>query len=187
MHSPADLVRAFEFAARMHAPHRRKGPAGEPYINHTAEVARLLSDATDGRDTVLIIGGLLHDVLEDVPETPAQEAALADEIEREFGAEVLDLIREVTDVPAATEAERWQNQIDAVAHKSKRGKLLKIADKTSNLREIARDPPPEWSREHRLAYAEWGADVVAGCRGLNPALEAAFDEVYTEAKAKYSV
>lgn len=181
----AQIVRAFEMAARLHAPQTRKGPAGEPYVNHVAEVAAMLADATGGEDPVLVIGGLLHDVLEDAPGTPEARAALAAEIESLFGADVLALVEEVTDRPAATEAERWQNQIDDAAKKSRRGKLLKIADKTSNLQEIVRDPPPGWDREKRLAYVEWGKAVVDHCRGLNDTLEAAFDAAYADGIAKY--
>jgi len=107
------------------------------------------------------------------------------QIESDFGAEALSLIREVTDPESANEAERWQNQIDSAPHKSDRGKLLKIADKTSNLREIVRDPLPHWDRAHRLAYCEWARDVVAGCRGLNETLENWFDKIFEEAVQKY--
>jgi hypothetical protein len=39
-------------------------------------------------------------------------------------------------------------------------------------------PPAGWSRERRLDYYRWSRDVVAGLRGVNPALEQAFDEAY---------
>ena len=125
-------------------------------------------------------------MLEDGPETPEEYDALAAGIERDFGADVLALVKEVTDAPSSSEAERWRNQVEAAPHKSTRGKLLKIADKTSNLREILRDRPPRWDDDHLIGYIDWGRDVVAGCRGLNGTLEAAFDEVYRAARAKYA-
>jgi (p)ppGpp synthase/HD superfamily hydrolase len=155
-------------------------------VNHVIEVACLLAEATNGEDEVLAIGGLLHDVLEDGPRTPEQYDALARTIERDFGPEVLALVEEVTDAPSSSESERRRNQVEAAPHKSVRGRLLKIADKTSNLREILRDPPPHWDRGRLIGYIDWGRDVVAGCRGLNAALEAAFDEVYAAARSRYS-
>ena len=43
------FARALDFAARKHVHQRRKGESAEPYINHLAEVARLLAAATEGR------------------------------------------------------------------------------------------------------------------------------------------
>lgn len=185
MHTTVRILKAMDLAARMHSGQTRKGPAGEPYVNHVIEVAALLAEATDGEDETLVIGGLLHDVLEDGPRTPQEYDDLARTIERDFGPDVLSLVKEVTDAPSATEAERWRNQVEAAPHKSVRGKLLKIADKTSNLREIERDPPPRWDHDRLIDYIDWGRDVVAGCRGLNAGLEAAFDRVYADARAKY--
>ncbi len=186
MQTTVRLLKAMDLAARMHSGQTRKGPAGEPYVNHVVEVARLLAEATEGSDEVLVIGGLLHDVLEDGPETPEQYDALAAEIQRDYGAEVLALVKEVTDAPSSSEAERWRNQVEAAPHKSVRGKLLKIADKTSNLREILRDRPPGWDDAHLIGYIDWGRDVVTGCRGLNGRLEAGFDRVYADCRAKYA-
>ena len=59
-----NLTKALDFAARKHIDHRRKGVREEPYINHLAEVARLLADATDGDDLDLVLAGLLHDTIE---------------------------------------------------------------------------------------------------------------------------
>ncbi len=57
------LTKALNFAARKHTDQRRKGEREEPYINHLAEVARLLADATDGDDLDLVLAGLLHDTV----------------------------------------------------------------------------------------------------------------------------
>jgi GTP diphosphokinase / guanosine-3',5'-bis(diphosphate) 3'-diphosphatase len=60
--------------------------------------------------------------------------------------------------------------------KSPRAKLLKIADKTSNLRAIAASPPSDWSVKRRIEYVQWARRVVEGLRGANSKLEAQFDE-----------
>jgi GTP diphosphokinase / guanosine-3',5'-bis(diphosphate) 3'-diphosphatase len=165
------VMRALDFAARHHAHQRRKGAAKEPYINHLAEVATLLAEATEGRDPTLVIGGLLHDLIED------QDVAV-DDIAARFGRAVADLVLEVTDDKSLSRAERKERQIETAAGKSKRARMLKLADKTSNLRSMATSPPVDWPAERRVEYVEWAKRVVAGCRGVNPALERAFDEAY---------
>ena len=53
------IIRAADFAARQHVNQRRKGAAGDPYINHLIEVAGLLAEATGGSDAALVAAGLL--------------------------------------------------------------------------------------------------------------------------------
>ena len=43
------ILNAAATAARWHAKQKRKGTAGEPYINHLLEVAELVSEATGGQ------------------------------------------------------------------------------------------------------------------------------------------
>jgi guanosine-3',5'-bis(diphosphate) 3'-pyrophosphohydrolase len=70
---------------------------------------------------------------------------------------------------------RKQLQIEHAASASPRAKLVKLADKTCNLRDLGSTPPPEWSAERRREYFDWAEKVVAGLRGTSPDLEAAFD------------
>ena len=169
--SVVDLVRAFDFAARKHVGQRRKGAGGEPYINHPAEVARLVAEATGGNDVVVVLGALLHDTIEDTDAT-------REELEREFGPEVAALVAEVTDDKSLPKAERKALQVAHAPHKSARAKIIKIADKTSNLLALATSPPVDWDHARRTQYFEWAARVVAGCRGVNAELEARFDEAH---------
>ena len=60
-------------------------------------------------------------------------------------------------------------------------KLIKLADKTSNLRAVANSPAPDWSVERRLEYVEWAKSVVAGLRGASSRLEQQFDEAVERA------
>ncbi len=171
MNSVVAVCRALDFAAQKHVDQRRKGARAEPYLNHLAEVARLLADATDGDDTALVIAGLLHDTIEDTDTTREALAAL-------FGADVASLVAEVTDDRRLPRHERKRLQIIQAPHKSDRSKLIKIADKTSNLRALATSPPAEWSRERLRDYYAWASAVVAGCRGVNQRLEDWFDEAH---------
>jgi (p)ppGpp synthase/HD superfamily hydrolase len=170
------VVRALEFAAHRHSAQRRKGAAGEPYVNHLAEVARLLAEACGGRDAELVAAGLLHDTLEDT-------ATRAEELERDFGPVVLGLVREVTDDKSLPRPERKRLQVQTAGAKSSRARMIKIADKTSNLRSLLASPPLGWSRRRRLEYFAWAAQVVERCRGVSPELEAAFDQAHREGLA----
>ena len=163
------IARALDFAARRHAAQRRKGEAQEPYINHLAEVALLVAEATEGKDANHVIAALLHDTMED------QEVKYEELVEA-FGAEVAELVLEVTDDKSLPKAMRKQLQVEHAPHISPRARMLKIADKTSNLRSILASPPKDWSGARKREYFEWAAKVVAGCRGVNPWLEAQFDE-----------
>ena len=80
------------------------------------------------------------------------------------------------------ETTRKRKQIEAASKKSSRAKVLKLADKTSNLRAITASPPPDWSVKRRVEYVTWARDVVAGLRDVNEGLEAAFDEAASAAE-----
>src|ERR1035437_10952045 len=66
--------------------------------------------------------------------------------------------------------------------KSDQAKLIKLADKTSNLRAITFSPSPEWSIRRRLEYIDWAKKVVAGLRGASPWLEEQFDRAAQDAE-----
>jgi len=170
------IARAADFAARAHVAQRRKGDAQEPYINHLAEVALLLTQATGGQDATLIAAGWLHDTLEDT-DTEREE------LETLFGPAVASLVAEVTDDKSLLKAERKRLQVETTPRKSEQARLLKIADKTSNLRAIASSPPSGWDFARRIAYLDWAEAVVAGCRGVNARLEQLFDETLRHARA----
>lgn len=165
------LSRALMFAALKHSKQRRKGVSAEPYVNHVAEVALLVAEATGGRDVTAVLAALLHDTIEDTGTT-------REELEREFGGDVAAVVVEVTDDKSLPKQERKRLQVERAAHKSDRAKLVKIADKTSNLRSILASPPVGWDVSRRREYFDWALRVVAGCRGVSPLLETWFDEAY---------
>jgi GTP diphosphokinase / guanosine-3',5'-bis(diphosphate) 3'-diphosphatase len=162
---------ALDFATRAHTDQRRKGEREEPYINHLSEVAWLLAQATEGIDAALIAAGLLHDTIED-------QEVTHENLVREFGQDVADLVREVTDDKSLEKADRKRLQVEHAPHKSDRARMLKLADKTSNLHSILNSPPPDWDAARRRAYFDWAAEVAAGCRGVNAWLEGAFDAAF---------
>ncbi len=164
-----EVLRAADTAARWHVHQRRKGVAQEPYINHLLEVASLVAEATGGADPNVVTAALLHDSIEDKGITPEVIAS-------EYGQQVADIVMEVSDDKALPKDERKRRQVDNAGKKSYKAKLVKLADKTSNLRAIASSPAADWSVERRLEYIEWAKSVVEGLRGTSPFLESQFDE-----------
>ncbi len=118
-----------------------------------------------------MLAGLLHDTIEDTETT-------YDELVTEFGTVLADLVAEVTDDKSLEKAERKRRQVETAPNKSDRAKMIKIADKTSNLKSIVASPPKDWSVERQREYFAWAAKVVAGCRGVNAKLEGWFDDAY---------
>jgi guanosine-3',5'-bis(diphosphate) 3'-pyrophosphohydrolase len=169
------VTRAADFAARRHVEQRRKGAAREPYVNHLAEVAGLLAEATDGKDAALIAAGFLHDTLEDTATEYEELAAV-------FGSDVAALVAEVTDDKSLPKAERKRLQIVNAAKKTERARLLKIADKTSNLRALAVSPPADWELDRASEYIDWAEQVVSHCRGLNAFLDKVYDAAAVDAR-----
>jgi (p)ppGpp synthase/HD superfamily hydrolase len=169
------VLRAANTAARWHLHQRRKGTAQEPYINHLLEVASLVAEATGGTDPNVVIAGLLHDAIEDQGVTSVMLAS-------EFGQPVANIVIEVSDDKALPKEERKRKQVENAGMKSHKAKLIKLADKTSNLRTVATSPAADWSVERRLEYIEWAKAVVTGLRGTSPWLEQQFDEAAAAAE-----
>jgi len=167
------VTRACHRAAQWHAGQRRKGVAAEPYVNHLAEVAALVAEATGGSDPNLIAAAMLHDAIEDAGVTHA-------EIADHFNPDVADLVAEVTDDKALDKHVRKALQVEMAPKKSDRAKAIKLADKTSNLRALAASPPVDWDVASKAAYLDWARRVVAGLRGTNAWLEAEFDAAAAE-------
>jgi len=156
------LLEAASFAADRHRHQRRKDVRATPYINHPLEVARLLTEAgVDDRD--VLVAALLHDTIEDT-ETSAQD------VSDRFGERVCQLVLEVTDDKSLPKAGRKRLQVLNGPGKSDGAKLIKIADKIANLRDLE-NSPPTWAPQRIDAYRHWAWDVVRGCQGVNQKLD----------------
>ncbi len=178
MNSLAKFIQAASFAAKKHSRQKRKGADEEPYINHPLEVANLLANVGKIEDYDILIAAILHDTIEDTETTK-------EEITELFGREVCEMVLEVTDDKSLPKAERKQKQIEHAPHLSTGAKLIKLGDKSSNIRDVTENPPDFWSAERRLEYILWGEKVVAGVRGVNKNLEQYFDELIAQAKRKF--
>ena len=168
MNDTITLARAYHFAAQKHVSQRRKGEAAEPYMNHLTEVAELVAEATGGADIDVLVAAILHDTVEDTETTPEELSAV-------FGPRVAALVAEVTDDKSLPSKERKALQIEHAPHASTGAQIIKLADKTANLRSLAVSPPPDWTRERIDDYVVWAGRVVDGCRHANPWLAAQFD------------
>jgi guanosine-3',5'-bis(diphosphate) 3'-pyrophosphohydrolase len=165
------LIRAIAFAADKHRNQRRKDAEASPYINHPIALANVLANEGGIDDERVLLAAVLHDTIEDT-------ATSHDELVRWFGAEVADIVAEVTDDKSLPKAERKRLQIEHAAHISHGAQLVKLADKICNLRDIIAMPPSNWGEERKREYFEWARRVVDGLRGAHAGLEAAFDEAY---------
>ena len=175
MSDMALLTRAALTAAEAHKGQTRKG--GEvPYVNHVIEVAHLVAEA--GGTPEMVAAALLHDTVEDTEATEATIAAT-------FGPCIATLVAGLTDAPdwkGLDRPERKRRQARHMATAPRAIRRIKIADQTSNVRDVGR-LPAGWEPAEARAYIAGAAQVVEACRGADAALEALFDRARTEALA----
>jgi len=91
---------------------------------------------------------------------------------------VLSYVEAVSDDTSLSQKARKQAQIEHAAHIPHGAKLVKIADKTANLRDISSHPPANWSPERKTEYFAWAKQVVDVVRGSHEGLEGLFDEAH---------
>jgi GTP pyrophosphokinase len=170
------LQRAYRFSEVSHQGQQRA--SGEPYLSHPLEVAHLLVGFK--MDVLTVTAGLLHDVLEDT-------AATKDELEREFGKEIADLVDGVTKLGKLAfssreerQAENFRKMLVAMA-RDLRVLMIKLADRLHNMRTLDY-LPPEKARKiaqetldiyaplaHRLGMAKVKAELEdLALRSLQP-------------------
>lgn len=171
------ILKALEFAAEKQRDQRRKGIEASPYINHPIQVAEVLATFGQVDDLTTLQAAILHDTIEDKDTTKA-------DLEELFGSDVAEVVSEVTDDKSLPKQERKRLQVEHTPHLSDRAKQIKIADKTCNVRDIGSKPPVDWDDDRRNEYFDWAKAVVAGCRGVNEALEVYFDECVAYCKER---
>ncbi|XP_028298077.1 guanosine-3',5'-bis(diphosphate) 3'-pyrophosphohydrolase MESH1 [Gouania willdenowi] len=167
------LLETVHFAAEKHRNQRRKDPEATPYINHPIGVARILSHEAGITNIEVLQAALLHDTVEDTNTSPA-------ELQHHFGAVVAGIVAEVTDDKSLTKAERKQAQVEHAASSSFNAKLVKLADKLYNLRDLNHCTPVGWSSERVQQYFLWASEVVGGLRGTSAVLEEKLDQLFTQ-------
>lgn len=166
------LLKALAFAAAKHKDQRRKDVGASPYINHPIALADIICNEGGITDMEVICSALLHDTVED---TDTQ----VEELEAEFGRAIRDIVMEVSDDKTLPKQARKQAQIEHASALSDKAKLVKLADKIANLRDVANSPPPDWNLQRRREYFDWAKAVVDRLRGVDVTLEAVFDVAHS--------
>ena len=164
------FIKAVAFAADKHKNQRRKDAEASPYINHPIALANVLANEGGITNKNVLCAAMLHDTIEDT-ETTEGELRLA------FGDKIASIVMEVTDDKSLDKEVRKQMQIEHAPHISMEARMVKLADKICNLRDILASPPSGWSLERKLAYFQWSTHVVAGLRGTNVKMERVFDDL----------
>ena len=167
----AGLLDALLFAAQKHRNQRRKDAEASPYINHPIALAHLLASVGAVDDLDVLRAAILHDTVEDTETTEA-------ELRERFGPVVAGIVMEVTDDKSLPKERRKALQVEHAPHKSAGAALVKLADKTCNLQDIAAAPPADWSLERRQTYFDWALRVVEVLPPVSPPLRMAFDAAY---------
>jgi len=165
------VLQALAFAADKHRDQRRKDAAASPYINHPIALANVLVREGAVSEPEVVAAALLHDTVEDTQTTPAELSAA-------FGPAIAAIVEEVTDDKSLPKAERKRLQVEHAATMSEGAKLVKLADKICNLRDMTDHPPAKWDLARRREYFAWAKAVIDGLRGVHPKLEALFDAAY---------
>jgi len=166
------LLKAFDFAAVKHKDQRRKDPNKTPYINHPIGVAQIISKEANITDPDILIAAVLHDTVEDTDTT-------LEEIQDIFGSKIKCIVDEVSDDKHKSKEERKQAQIDKSPFASYEAKIVKLADKLYNLRDLERQTPEGWTEERVQEYFVWASKVCNGIRGVCKPLDAALDKMFT--------
>jgi guanosine-3',5'-bis(diphosphate) 3'-pyrophosphohydrolase len=165
------LIRAIDFAAFKHRNQRRKDEEASPYINHPIALTQVLKVEAGVSDIDVLCAALLHDTIEDTETT-------VEELVAEFGAHIASIVVEVTDDTSLPKAERKRLQVEHAPTLTREAKLVKLADKICNLRDMVDAPPAKWDLARRQEYFDWAREVIDQLRGSHPRLEALFDKAY---------
>jgi guanosine-3',5'-bis(diphosphate) 3'-pyrophosphohydrolase len=165
------ILKAAEFAARKHRDQRRKDKPASPYINHPIALAEVLSRVGGITSSSVLAAALLHDTLEDTETTRS-------ELKKAFGPGIAKIVEEVTDDKRLPKQRRKELQVEHAARISKSAKLIKLADKISNLSDIVTSPPAGWPLLRKREYFDWAKRVIDQVRGTNADLERRFDALY---------
>jgi len=171
MSTHGKLIQALAFASSKHRDQRRKDVCASPYINHPIQLVDVLCNEAGIEDINVLTGAILHDTVEDTETT-------VEELTQHFGQQICDIVVEVSDDANLCKQDRKQEQINHAAMLSDEAKLVKLADKICNLRDVADNPPTGWEIERRQEYFDWALAVIDGLRGIHPGLEAIFDQAY---------
>lgn len=163
-----DLVdKAIVFATQAHHGTERRGK-GFPYIIHPLEAMAIVATMTSDPD--LLAAAVLHDTIEDTDTT-------YDDISREFGIRVADLVASETDMRQTADGHEltWQQRklrdMNNLKSSTRDVKIVALGDKLSNMRAIARDYRVKGDGLWQMFHVKDKATHAWRYRGLRDALD----------------
>ncbi len=168
---PGLLLKSIHFACIKHRDQRRKNEIAAPYINHPIGVAQILWTEGRVRDIDVLQAAILHDTVEDTDTTHQ-------ELVKEFGHKVANIVKDVTDDKSMPKDKRKRHQVEHAKHISQQAKVVKLADKLYNLRDLKECPPSGWDVKRIQGYFVWCQAVVKSVSGSNHLLEAALKDLF---------
>ena len=122
-----------------------------------------------------ICAALLHDTLEDTETSPA-------ELEMHFGKVITSIVMEVSNDMTLNSQQRRVYELEKVASLSHAAKLVKIADKLANIRDVSTMPPANWTLEKKQNYFDFALEIVNKVGDASPHLHQIFLHDYTHLK-----
>lgn len=167
------LVRAAYFAGEKHRMQRRGDAEKTPYINHPLELAAILTEEAGVTDPDVLCGALLHDTIEDTETTP-------EELTQYFGDKIAALVVEVTNDMSLSSSDRRVYESNAIPGLSHGAKLIKLADKLANIRDVSTMPPMGWTREKKSDYFDFALSIAEKAQDASPQLFSIFVNDYEQ-------
>lgn len=168
---PGLLLHSIHFACIKHRDQRRKNKIAAPYINHPVGVAHILWTEGGVHDIEVLQAAILHDTVEDTDTTH-------EELVKEFGQKVADIVKDVTDDKSMPKDKRKRHQVEHAKDISQEAKVVKLADKLYNLRDLRDCPPSAWDVKRIQGYFVWCKAVVKSASGTNQSLEDALKDLF---------
>jgi len=168
------VKRAEEFARKKHAGQFREHKAHQPFIIHPEEVRVLVRDSGGKEEEEA--ASWVHDTVEDTPTT-------LDEIEKELGLKVREIVDGLTDPPEFKGLPllvRKARQAERVRSKSPSIKRVKLADQIVNMLSLIDNTPVTWTKKKCCDYAQGARLVAIACKGVDDFLDAQAELAYIE-------
>lgn len=165
------ILAALGFAANKRRTQRKSAVEPSTSVAQPIELAHVLGVEGNIADEQVIAAAILHDTIEETETTN-------EELRQHFGLTIAEVVEEVTNDRSTSMQERKRRQLEQAPQFSRRAKLIKLAEKICDLRDMADNPPPDLTVRQIQDYFDWSKEVVDCMRGISPSLEVAFDEVY---------
>ena len=164
------VLDAVIFGAQKHRAQARSNPKKTPYIIHPIEVADFVMRIGKVYDKEVLVAALLHDIMDDTGTTYEEISGL-------YGKKVSQYVEEMTVKKELPLKQQKKYQIIQALHQTPSVAIIKLSDKLSNLRTLAKNPPSSWTRDRIDQYFQWAQSVIENLPESNLLLKQAVKEV----------